>query len=316
MSVYTVIERRELELFLESFPLGNLKDYEGIIDGIENTNYFVTTATGQFVLTVFESTPKSELPYFLGLMAHLAERGIVSAHPIADGNGDYLQQIKGKPAALVRRLRGENVENPGPRRCAAIGAEMAALHLAGQGFSGRRANDRGLEWQAETGERVLPYLSSTDRSLLQVTLSEQVDIDSSALPRGVIHADLFRDNALFIGNELTGIVDFYYAHNSFLIYDLAVTIADWCFDGCGGFDDFAAQELVRAYDRIRPISELERASWPHFVRSAGLRFWLSRLKGKFFPRKGSLTHIKNPESFRQVLIAGQDQTSMINTLLQ
>ena len=316
MSVYTVIERGELELFLKSFRLGNLEDYEGIVAGIENTNYFVTTATGQFVLTIFEITPQSELPYFLKLMAHLAERGIVSAHPIADENGEYLQQIRDKPAALVRRLRGASVPNPSPQHCSAIGAEMAALHLAGQGFSGRRVNDRGLEWQAETAERILPCLSPTDRSLLQMTLSELENFDSSALPRVVIHADLFRDNALFVGDELTGIVDFYYAHNSFLIYDLAVTIADWCFDARGGFNDSTARELVRAYDRIRPIANAERASWPYFVRTAGLRFWLSRLNDKFFPRVGNLTHTKNPEPFRQVLMAGQDQTSLLNALLQ
>ncbi len=312
MSVYTVIERDELQAFLQLFKLGPLSSYEGITAGIENTNYFVTTTKGNFVLTVFEFTPASELPFFLDLMAHLAEQGIASAHPLADENGRYLQRLKGKPAALVQRLNGASVIEPDTLHCAAIGAAMARMHRAANGFSACRANDRGPQWQTSTAELVSPKLNRADRALLKETLAERQSVPSEALPAGVIHADLFRDNALFVGHELSGIIDFYYAHNGPLIYDLAVTVADWCFNARDEFAVSEARELVKAYDGIRKVSDDERESWSYCVRAAGLRFWLSRLKDQYFPREGNLTHIKDPDPFKQVLVAGRDAHAAIN----
>ena len=312
MSVYTVVERSELEAFLQSFQVGSLVSYEGITAGIENTNYFVTTIAGEFVLTVFEFTPASELPFFLELMGYLAEQGIASAHPLPDENGRYLQRLKGKPAALVHRLKGASVTTPNVGHCAAIGAAMASMHQAADRFSEYRVNDRGPQWQTSTAKLVSPKLNRADCALLKESLSEQQSIRFDTVPTGVIHADLFRDNALFESHDLSGIIDFYYAHNGPLIYDLAVTVVDWCLNAR---DEFAASEavkLVNAYDEIRSVSDYERESWPYQVRATGLRFWLSRLKDKHFPREGSLTHTKDPEPFKQVLLAGRDALAAIN----
>lgn len=312
MSVYTVVEQSELETFLQSFEVGSLITYAGIIAGIENTNYFVTTTAGEFVLTVFEITPAAELPYFLELMAYLAEHGIASAHPIADGNGRYLQELKGKPAALVHRLTGAHVTTPDVAHCAAIGTAMARMHQAAGEFTASRANDRGPQWQTSTAELVLPKLNEADRALLKEALFEQPGKQNDVLPSGVIHADLFRDNALFESHDLSGIIDFYYAHNGPLIYDLAVTVVDWCLNARDVFAVSEAVKLVDAYDEIRAVSDSERESWPYYVRATGLRFWLSRLKDKHFPRAGSLTHIKDPEPFKRVLLAGRDPLAAIN----
>ena len=314
MSVYTVVDQNELEAFLLPFGLGQLVAYEGIPAGIENTNYFVTTTAGEYVLTVFEFTPVSELPYFLNLMAHLADHGVASAHPCADENGRYLQRLKRKPAALVRRLRGASVTDPDAQHCAAIGAAMARMHQAAEGFTGHRANDRGPQWQTATAKRVLQKLNAADRVLLEQAVSERQSRSVDSLPSGVIHADLFRDNALFKGHEVSGIIDFYYAHNGPFVYDLAVTVADWCLNADYKFAMPAAYDLVNAYDEIRSVSDKERESWPYYVRAAGLRFWLSRLKDEHLPRKGSLTHIKDPEPFKQVLIAGRDAEAPINNI--
>ncbi len=307
MSVYTEISAAELEAFLGAFDVGRLREFEGITAGIENTNYFVSTTGGEFVLTLFEFTSAADLPYFLDLMAYLAEHGVMSAHPLADRAGDYLQTLKGKPAALVRRLSGASVSRPDRRHCAAIGAAMARMHLAGRGFPRHRANDRGPDWQRNTAAEVADRLDASDRALMEAAIAEQSGRQESELPVGVIHADLFRDNALFEDHALSGIIDFYYAHNGPLVYDLAVTVADWCFDAGGGFDAGSAAVLVGAYDAVRTVTPAERAAWPRQLRAAGLRFWLSRLKDSYFPRAGTLTHIKDPGPFRSVLLAAQDE---------
>ena len=306
------MERSELSAFLQSFEVGSLVSYEGITAGIENTNYFVTTSVGEFVLTVFEFTQATELPFFLELMGYLAEQGIASAHPLADENGRYLQRLKGKPAVLVHRLKGASVTTPDVGHCAAIGAAMARMHQAADGFSGYRANDRGPQWQTSTVKLVLPKLNRADRALLKEALSERRSMCCDTLPTGVIHADLFRDNALFESHDLSGIIDFYYAHNGPLIYDLAVTVVDWCLNARDEFAASEAGDLVKAYDEIRSVSDDERESWSYHVRATGLRFWLSRLKDTHFPRVGSLTHAKDPEPFKQVLLAGRDALAAIN----
>lgn len=306
MSVYTVIERHELEAFLCDYDVGPLLEFSGITAGIENTNYFVTASSGGYVLTLFESTPAAELPFFLALMAHLAEHGVPSAHPVASRAGHYLGELKGRPAALVMRLPGASVAHPGVAHCRAIGATMARMHLATQDFVPRRDNDRGAAWRAETTAQVAPCLNEADRALLWETEREFREERFADLPGGVIHADLFRDNALFEAERLTGLIDFYYAHCGAFIYDLAVAVADWCFDD----DKHALQSelaaaLLGAYGEVRRLLPAERAAWMVALRAAGLRFWLSRLKDLHFPRDGALVHIKDPEPFKRVLLRGR-----------
>ncbi len=301
MSVYTCVERHELEEFLRHYQLGELVDFQGISAGIENTNYFVTTGQGEYVLTLFEALSRDELPYFLDLMAYLAEHQVPSAHPMADDQGAFLRQLKGKPAALVQKLDGRNVEQPNPRQCAELASALAHLHVVGQDFPGRRANQRGPHWWQVTAREVHDRLSAEERELLDNELAFQKQHSHDALPRGVIHADLFRDNALFVNDHLTGIIDFYYACNGVLLYDVAVTVNDWCCLADGQLDEERLTAFLDAYQQERPLSENERTAWPVMLRAAALRFWLSRLRDKHFPREGELTHIKDPAVFRHIL---------------
>lgn len=301
MSVYTLIEPHELKDFLNHYNLGDLIQYNGINAGIENTNYFVTTSSGEFVLTLFEQLTAEELPYFLKLMAYLAEHNIPSAHPIADNNGEYLRQLKGKPAALVERLSGKEVKQPNIIQCQEIGKALANLHLISPDFPDYRSNQRGPHWWRITAERVLPLMTTADAKLLKAELGFQHNYQLVNLPKGVIHADLFRDNALFEGDKLSGIIDFYYACNDILIYDLAVTVNDWCVQADGSLDAKRVNALLESYMKQRPLSELELETWSTMLRAAALRFWLSRLQDLHFPREGEITHIKNPDVFRNIL---------------
>jgi homoserine kinase type II len=307
MSVYTVVERDELEAFLSNYSLGELLDFEGISAGIENTNYFVTTSAKRLVLTLFENHTADELGYFLDLMAFLAEHEVPSAHPIADNRGRYLRELNGKPAALVMRLSGAGVDHPNVAQCRALGHALAKLHLAGQSFDGHRDNDRGPHWWHTTRDAVAGKLNDAERALLDEELAFQRTHRFDTLPRGVIHADLFRDNALFEGDTLTGLIDFYYACNDVLLYDVAVTVNDWCSNGDGELDEEKVLTMLGAYRAVRPFSEEEAEAWPVMLRAGALRFWLSRLQDMHFPREGELTHIKDPNVFRTILLSRKAQ---------
>lgn len=302
MSVYTRIDKAELEQFLAEYSVGTLVAYQGISAGIENTNYFVTTTQGSFVLTLFECLQASELPYFLELMAFLAEHGIPSAHPIADTQGRYLRSLRGKPAALVRRLSGASVEHPSQQQCAAIGASLANMHREGQAFPLHRDADRGPQWWKATQKKLTHLLQPDDQQLLDTEINFQFGSRSDDLPKGVIHADLFRDNALFSGADLTGIIDFYYACNDVLLYDVAVTLNDWCSREDGSLDNELAQAMFNAYRERRTLVATEQQAWPGMLRAAALRFWLSRLHDQHFPRAGELTHSKDPNVFKRILL--------------
>lgn len=304
MSVYTSVERHELETFLTAYDLGTLVDFAGISEGISNTNYFVTTSRGDYVLTLFELIGCDDVPYYLDLMAYLAERGVPSAHPLADRDGHYMRVLKERPAALVQKLGGRGIRGvPSPVQCAAIGRALGQLHLAGAGFPQRRDNDRGPPWWQAAAARVLPLLGAADATLLRDELAHQAAHPRAALPQGVVHADLFRDNALFDGERLTGLIDFYYACTDAYAYDVAVTLNDWCSQPDGRLDHARADPLLAAYQAVRPFTPPEREGWSTVLRGAALRFWLSRLVDQLFPMAGELTYIKDPDEFKRILLA-------------
>ncbi len=312
MSVYTNIEQYELEVFLKNYSLGALLKFQGINAGIENTNYFVSTENGEFVLTIFEEIGFDTLPYYLNLMAHLSDHGMPTAHPIADLHDNYLQVLKDKPAALVRRLDGKNILKPESIHCAAVGHALAQMHILGESFTGVLENPRGIDWVAHTANRVLEHLSNDE----QVLLTEEVNYRKSSLPnnlsKGVIHADLFRDNVMFKDHTLTGMIDFYYACNDYLLYDLAITVNDWCSSKNGELNAELYNALITAYQTERPIEKQEAAAWQYMLRAAALRFWLSRLQDKIFPKDGEITHIKNPNVFKNILLAHINNTPSLN----
>ncbi len=301
MSVYTLVEPEQLEELLSHYALGELVNYQGISAGIENTNYFVTTSRGEFVLTLFEQMGAAELPYFLELMAYLAEHQVPSAHPEADNEGHYLRDFCHRPTALVKRLSGSNVSQPSPAHCSALGKTLALMHSATSGFPLYRANTRGPVWWSQTAQRVCEHLNAQEQNLLRDEINFQKAYKTLELPRGVIHADLFRDNALFEGEHLRGIIDFYYACDDVLLYDVAITVNDWCVLPSGELDLERLQAFLLAYHQVRPFTAHEQRAWNVMLRAAALRFWVSRCQDKFFPRCGELTHVKDPNVLKNIL---------------
>ena len=303
MSVYTNIEQSELEVFLRNYSLGELVSYQGINAGIENTNYFVTTENGEFVLTIFEEVGFDTLPYYLNLMAHLSDHGMPTAHPIADLHDDYVRTIKNKPAAIVRRLEGRNELNPTDMHCTTVGHALAQMHILGESFTGKHENPRGISWTEKTAERIFSQLSSDEQMLLEQEIHYRKQPLPDDLPKGVIHADLFRDNVMFKDQALTGIIDFYYACNDILLYDLAITVNDWCNKENGDLNISSYTALMTAYQAQRTLISSEVITWQYMLRAAALRFWLSRLQDKFFPKDGEITHIKDPDVFKNILLS-------------
>jgi homoserine kinase type II len=301
MSVFTTVSPDDLQHWLQDYAVGELRELRGIAAGIENTNYFVTTSTGRYVLTLFEKLTAQELPFYLNLMAHLAEHGVPSAHPVANRAGRYLGTLNGKPAALVARLDGSDVSAPTPVQCAAVGAVLARLHLAGESYRASMDNPRGPKWWNGVLPDILPFLPATEAALLQDEVRFQAQYRFSDLPRGAIHADLFRDNVLFTGDHVAGVIDFYFACTDVLLYDIAITVNDWCVTADGGLDHARTRALLDAYAAVRPYTAVERGAWPVMLRAAALRFWVSRLYDFHLPRAGEMTHAKDPGHFRRIL---------------
>ena len=302
MSVFTPVSEADLAQWLRNYSLGALKVSEPIEAGIENTNYFVTTTQGRYVLTLFERLPAEELPFYLQLMAHLARHGIPCPAPIADLSDRYLGVLNGKPAALVTRLPGRSLQDPHPAHCAELGALLARMHLAGRSYSAFLENPRGPRWWRLAARDVAPFLDDAKRKLLEAELAFQSEQRFPDLPRGPVHADLFRDNTLWEDGRISGVVDFYFAGVDCFLYDVAVCANDWCLDGAG-LQAERLRAFLGAYNAVRPFTAHERAAWLAMLRAAALRFWLSRLYDLYLPRPGMLVHAHDPEHFRRILEA-------------
>jgi homoserine kinase type II len=301
LSVYTPVSDAQAAEWLRNYSIGTLVALEPIKSGIENSNFFLTTTQGRYVLTLFERLPAAELPFYLDLMAHLARHGIPSPAPIADLSDQYLQQLNGKPAALVTRLAGRSLEQPGEKECAELGALLARMHLAGRSYPAYLENPRGPKWWRFAAAEVRRFLNSKQSALLDDEMAFQEQHRFPDLPRGPVHADLFRDNALFEKGRISGVIDFYFAGVDCLLFDVAVCANDWCLDSGHGLEATRTKALVDAYEAVRPLSPLERDAWPVMLRAAALRFWLSRLYDFHLPRPGMLVHAHDPEHFRKIL---------------
>jgi homoserine kinase type II len=314
MAVYTEVPTDEAAALLRALHLGELTALRGIQGGIENTNYFATTVQDgvetDHVLTVFERLSFEQLPYYLRLMKHLAGKGIPVPEPAADARGELLHTVQGKPAAVVNKLNGRSQLAPNAAHCAAVGEMLARMHLAGRDFGLNQPNLRGIAWWNETVPVVLPHLNPGQAALIRAELAYQNHVAASpaylALPRGPVHADLFRDNVMFEGETLCGFFDFYFAGNDSFLFDLAVTLNDWCIfhgdEGADGLHDEArAQAMMGAYQRVRPLSAAERSLLPAMLRAGALRFWLSRLWDWHLPREASMLKPHDPTHFERVL---------------
>ena len=312
MAVFTEVSNTEAGDLLRQLNLGELTHMAGIAGGIENTNYFVSTERdGQphdYVLTLFERLTFEQLPFYLHLMKHLAGKGIPVPNPAADPKGNILHKVKGKPAAVVNKLRGKHELAPSVDQCAQVGAMLARMHLAGQDYDRFQPNLRGLAWWNETVPVVLPHLDTEQATLLNSELAYQNHVASraayEALPRGPIHADLFRDNVMFENGQLSGFFDFYFAGCDTFVFDLAVCLNDWCIDLASGLQDDARTQAMRsAYEKVRPLTASERELFPAMLRSGALRFWISRLWDWHMQREASMLKPHDPTHFERVLRA-------------
>jgi homoserine kinase type II len=310
MAVYTEVAFDDAAALLQSLGLGDLKDLQGIRSGIENTNYYALTTRGQWVVTLFERLTRSQLPYYLELMRHLAHRGIPVPAPQPDAAGSLLHTLAGKPAAVVTRLPGSHRLAPGAAHARQVGAMLGQMHVAGADFAGQQPHLRGLDWWTRTVPEVLPHLQAPTALLLSRELAFQGQVaaspDAAALPRGPIHADLFRDNAMFdetAGEDrLCGFFDFYFAGTDALLFDVAVCLNDWCIDHASGrLVDTLAHPFLEAYRQARPLAPVEVSLLPAMLRAAAFRFWLSRLWDWHLPRAAAMLQPKNPAHFERVL---------------
>ena len=310
MAVFTEVSQAEAAALLRALRLGELQSLRGIQGGIENTNYFVTAQdlVGQreYVLTLFERLTAEQLPFYLHLMKHLAQRGIPVPDPAADASGELLHQVCGKPAALVNKLPGQSELAPTARHCAEVGAMLARMHVAGRDYNRSQPNLRGLPWWNETVPVVLPFLEPGQAALLRAELAYQNHVAASsayaALPRGPIHADLFRDNVMFDGERLTGFFDFYFAGVDTWLFDIAVCLNDWAIDlSTGTHEPGRAAAFLQAYASMRPLAAAERQLLPAMARAGALRFWISRLWDFYLPREASMLKPHDPSHFERVL---------------
>ena len=301
MAVFTRVSEADIAAWLANYSLGTLLELQGIPAGIENTNYFVTTTNGRFVLTLFEKLTADDLPFFLNLMAHLARHGIPCPCPVADKQNRFLGELNGKPACIVSRLSGKSVTQPTTAQCAAVGAMLGQMHSAGQSFGEQMLNPRGSAWRAEAAQQVRRFLPPQDAVLLAGEVEFHATHPLAGIPRGVIHADLFRDNVLMEGERVGGLIDFYFACTGKLLYDVAITVNDWCMTPEGRLDAGHTRALLNAYHAARPLTAAEAELWPIALRVAALRFWISRLYDLHLPREGDIVHAHNPEQFKRIL---------------
>ncbi|GAB4217955.1 MAG: homoserine kinase [Rhodoferax sp.] len=314
MAVYTEVTPAQADALLQRLGLGQVQALRPCSGGIENTNYFVTVAQPQgpreYVLTVFERLRFDQLPFYLRLMKHLAQHGVLVPEPAADAQGNLVFELLGKPAAVVDKLQGASELTPGVDHCAQVGTALARMHLAGRDFALTQPNLRGLDWWNQTVPVVLPHLNADQTTLIKAELAYQNQVaasaDYAALPRGPIHADLFRDNVMFTQRAgrpvLSGFFDFYFAGTDTWLFDLAVCLNDWCIDPAQGSHAFTrAQAMLRAYQSVRPLQPAEVHLLPALLRAGALRFWLSRLWDFYLPRQASVLKAHDPSHFERVL---------------
>ena len=302
MSVFTPLQREELEAFLEPYGLGRLRSFEGIAAGSENSNFFVSLERGEYVLTLIERGPSQDLPFFIELLDVLHHAGLPVPYALRTDRGDALRSLAEKPALLQPRLPGKHVTAPNPHHCMEVGRLLARQHLATREQILERRSDRGLDWMQQEGPSLALSLGEDQLPLLRDGLAEIAELKPKilALPRANLHADLFRDNVLFDGNHLTGVIDFYNACSGPMLYDLAIAVNDWCSHPNGELDEERSQALLAAYSSLRRFTPAEAELWRPMLRVACVRFWLSRLiAAQRFAGQSVL--IKDPDEFGRLL---------------
>jgi len=319
MSVFTSVSKQQLINHLhQHYHIGELIDYEGITAGVENTNFFVTTNQGEYVLTLFESHSLEKLSFYLGLMAHLAKAGIPTIQAVSSNQDKLLHTLNGKPASFIKRIKGANPVDVNASHCAQIGKMLARFHLAAQRYPYQMENEFDLAWQKNTVAGWVHKMPANDAALLQHELTHQLDLKAQieTLPTGIIHGDLFRDNSLFDADKLSAILDLYTACNDSLLIDIAIVINDWCFKS-SVLNEALVNSVLTAYQTIRPLENSEKELFNDCLRMSALRFWVLRLDLKYNPRSNEKTSpdAYNPDEYKQKLIKYRENEDLIMRLL-
>lgn len=308
MSVYTIVTDNILEKWLSHYSIGLLVQLQGIASGVTNTNYFVTTTNGRYVLTLFEQLSLDQLPFYLNLINHLSKNGVACPLPIANHAGQFATVLVDKPACLVSCLRGKDISDPSPAQCHAVGKMLSRMHNAGTSYPLTMENPRGSPWWEALSTQLLSCLTPQDQESFRIEIEYQRKQHFTGLPSGIIHADLFRDNVLMEGEVVTGFIDFYYACHGAFIYDIAIALNDWARQDDNTIDDARAMALLDGYQSIRLLTDSEKQAWPSMLRAAALRFWTSRLLDFYYPQPAALLHTKDPRVFQHLVETYRQQT--------
>jgi homoserine kinase type II len=301
MSVFTPVSDADARKLLEHYTLGELESLEGIAQGVENTNYFLTTTTGAYVLTLFEHIPRADLPFYVGLMDHLANHDVRCPAPLKRDDATMLTEVNGKPAVIVTRLPGAPRSRPTAEDCARVGGILADIHVAGVEYDAALENWRGAKWRSSFAQKLQPKLSRPENDLIAAENRYQGMHDDTVLPQGIIHGDFFHDNVLWDQDGNGGVIDFYFACDDVLLYDVAIAVNDWCVTPGATLDPARANAFLHGYGERRPLEALEREMWPAMLRRAALRTWLGRLGYNHFPRESHMTIEKDHEFSRRLL---------------
>lgn len=301
MAVYTEVSDDELARFIDGYPLGRLLSFKGIAEGVENTNYLVHTTSGTFILTIYEKrVDPADLPFFLGLMEHLSARGVTCPLPVRDSSGQVLNELAGRHAALITFLEGVWPKRPKVEHCLELGEALARMHIAGESFPLKRANALGVAGWQPLFDKFSARCEEICSGLHDLITSELRFLELSwprDLPQGIIHADLFPDNVFFVDDRLSGIIDFYFACNDALAYDIAVCLNAWCFNSKSEFEAAKGNALLNGYESVRPLSAAERDAMPILARGAAMRFLLTRSYDWLNTPKDALVARKDPADY-------------------
>ncbi|MBN0988239.1 homoserine kinase [Amphritea pacifica] len=312
MSVYTPVTREQLESYLQQYNVGKLIDFQGIEAGVENTNYFVTTTEGPFVLTLVESISSDQLPFILDYIEHLTQHGVACAEPIHLNDQRLSGQLNDRPAVLMSRLAGSPLQTPNDQQASVIGVTLAQMHQLAEQLENKHAIDIH-QWCSDLGAKLMPHLAEDEQQSLHYNLMDSGEIPWESLPAGPVHADLFPDNALFEGDKLCGLIDFYHACSAPYLYDLCVTLNAWCYDERTSEYDFnKALLMLDSYQSVRPLNSDEQRSFSTMLQVAAMRFWLSRLRDIHFRKEGEVVTRKDPQGKLQLLklLCGHQQLKM------
>lgn len=301
MSVFTAVSVDEARALLSHYSLGALEGLEGIAQGVENTNYFLSTTANEYVLTLFEHIPRDDIAFYVGLMDHLAHHEVRCPAPVRRDDGEMIVEVAGKPAVIVTRLPGAPKPRPDAHACRKAGTILASIHVAAVSYDAGLKNPRGRAWREAYAEELRPRIPAAEARLIDEENRYQAMHDDTVLPQGIIHGDYFHDNVLWDDEDEGGVIDFYFACDDALVYDVAIAVNDWCATPEASIDPERMRAFIAGYEHARPLEQFERELWPAMLRRAALRTWLGRLGYNHFPRESAMTIPKDHAFSRRLL---------------